>query len=300
MEDEPLNNEPQSEDDFETAFAQYAKGEKQEPETADPEVTEPDVEGEQPAEEGESADEEKPQDNDDVIERLKALEAENERLKHSEASQRGRLGAYQRQINALQSKLHADQNTSGNDAKSDDAKRQEAADAAGVKDWEALKEDFPEVAKALDARLESEKKQIEADRQRQAQLEQQIAELQSAVQPIQQQAQDQYLKTQVDALSARHPDWREVVSAPAFAEWLDQQPESLKRLAQSNDAAEAAALMDLYKSHNGTSGAADSNSADKRQERLASAQSVPRRGSTPKQGVPDEFEAAFAHYATKR
>ena len=292
MEDEPLTNEPQSDDnEFEAAFAEYAGDEPKTPEEPTAEAPEPEQD------EAEPEADEQPGDND-LAQRLAALEAENEKLKHSEASQRGRLGAYQRQINQLQSQLQQTQNTPGNDPKSDDQKRQEAADAAGVKDWEALKEDFPEVAKALDARLESEKRQIEQDRQRQAQLEQQIAELQSAVQPIQQQAQDQYLKTQVDALTARHPDWREVVSAPAFAEWLNQQPESLRRLTESNDAAEAAALMDLYKSQTGQ--AVESDSADKRQERLASAQSVPRRGSTPKQGVPDEFEAAFAHYATKR
>jgi hypothetical protein len=147
--------------------------------------------------------------------------------------------------------------------------------------------------------LESEKRQIEADRQRQAQLEQRIEELQSAVQPIQQQAQDNYLRTQVDALSARHPDWQEVVAAPAFAEWLNQQPESLRSLTESNDAAEAAALMDLYK---GQTGQLDSREGtpDKRQERLASAQTVSRRGTAQKGGVPEDFEAAFDHYASKR
>jgi len=281
MIDEPLNDEPQSEDDFETAFAEYASSE---PTEAPADLTEPE-EAEAPEPEPEQA---------DVSDRLAALEAENEKLKHSEASQRGRLGAYQRQINQLQSQLT--QNTPRKPVQGEDQQRQQAAEAAGVKDWEALKEDFPEVAKALDARLEVEGQRLEADRQRQAQLEQQIAQLQSAVQPIQQQAQDQYLSTQVDALSARHPDWREVVSAPAFAEWLNQQPDSLKRLTESNDAAEAAALMDLYKSQNAV---ADSN-LDKRQERLAAAQSVPRRGSAPKGGVPEDFEAAFQHYALKR
>lgn len=296
MEDEPLN-EPQS-DDFETAFAEYAGGETAEKPTDDPAPDEETAEQEESASQRDDHGKADSAGEDDISARLKALEAENQKLKHSEASQRGRLGAYQRQINQLQSQLQQTQNTSGSQPKSEDQQRQEAADAAGVKDWEALKADFPEVAKALDARLEADAKQREADRQRQAQLEQQIVQLQSAVQPIQQQAQDQYLQTQVDALSARHPDWREVVSAPAFAEWLDQQPESLRRLTNSNDAAEAAALMDLYKSQTGQG--ADSNSADKRQERLASAQTVSRRGAAPKGGVPDDFEAAFNHYATKR
>lgn len=291
MNDEPLNEPQSNEDDFETAFAEYANGET--PEVKNDEA--PTQEAEAPGEE--LASEERQTDN--VSERLKVLEAENEKLKHSEASQRGRLGAYQRQINQLQSQLQQVQNTPGTSEKDDQQARQDAADAAGVKDWEALKEDFPEVAKALDARLESEKFQIQEDRQKQAQLEQQLAELQSAVQPIQQQAQDQYLKSQVDALEARHPDWRELVSAPAFAEWLDQQPPSLQKLKESNDAAEAAALVDLYKGQTGQV-VAESNSADKRQERLASAQTVSRRGSAQKGGVPEDFEAAFNHYATKR
>jgi len=294
MEDEPLN-EPQS-DDFETAFAEYAGGEAAEAPADDPPTDEESPEPAETAPEGDDQNADGSTGEDDVSARLKALEAENQKLKHSEASQRGRLGAYQRQINQLHSQLQQVQSTAG-ESKSEDQKRQDAADAAGVKDWESLKEDFPEVANALDARLQAEAKQREADRQRQAQLEQQIEQLQSAVQPIQQQAQDQYLKSQVDALSARHPDWQEVVAAPAFAEWLDQQPESLRRLTESNDAAEAAALMDLYKSHAKGSGG---NSADKRQERLASAQTVSRRGTSPRGGAPDDFEAAFDHYAKKR
>jgi len=292
MIDEPLNEPQSDEDDFEAAFAEYAKGEESEnplaPQSDEPEADEADGEAPAPA----------PGD-EDLSAKLAALEAENQKLKHSEASQRGRLGAYQRQINELQSKLQPPQNTPGKPS-SEEQTRQDAADAAGVKDWEALKSDFPEVANALDARLESEKRQIEADRQRQAQLERRIEELSTAVQPIQQQAQENYLRTQVDALSARHPDWQEVVAAPAFAEWLNQQPESLRSLTESNDAAEAAALMDLYKSQTG--GALDSREGtpDKRQERLAAAQTVSRRGAAPKGGVPDEFEAAFDHYASKR
>jgi len=288
MIDEPLD-EPQSEDDdFETAFAEYATGAAPAENPLANENDEPEAEEEQTEQPG----------DEDLSAKLAALEAENQKLKHSEASQRGRLGAYQRQINQLQSKLEQPKNTSGKESAEDQA-RQDAAEAAGVKDWQALQEDFPEVAKALDARLESEKRQIEADRQRQAQLEQRIEELQSAVQPIQQQAQDNYLRTQVDALSARHPDWQEVVAAPAFAEWLNQQPESLRSLTESNDAAEAAALMDLYKSQTGQLDSRE-GTPDKRQERLASAQTVSRRGTAQKGGVPEDFEAAFDHYASKR
>jgi len=289
MTDEPLDNEPQSEDEYETAFAEYATGEvsNDAPEADDAAET-PEAEQEPAEQPGE----------EDLAKRLAAIEAENQKLKHSEASQRGRLGAYQRQINQLQAQLQQTQAPAGQSNVSDDQKRQEAAEAAGSEDWESLKQDFPEVAKALEARLSAEAQRLEADRQRQAQLEQRLEQLQTAVEPIQEQAQSQYLKTQVSALEARHPDWQEVVAAPAFTEWLNQQPESLRRLTESNDAAEAAALMDLYKSQAG--GEAAASNPDRRQERLASAQSVPRRGGAPKAGAPEDFEAAFNHYAKKR
>ena len=293
-----------STDGFEQAFDAYANGE--EPPAAK-EDTETSSEGETASNQSDVLEDEEAsaaQDEtdtpspEDLTERLKALEAENEKLRHAEASQRGRLGAYQRQINELQRKMQeAEKSASGSDD-SDAEKRQAAADAAGVEDWEALKSEFPEVAKALDARLRSEAQQREADRQRQAQLEQQIAELQSAVEPMQQQAEAQQLAREEEALTQRHPDWREVVATPEFAEWLERQPERLRVLVQSTDAAEAAALVDLYKSQLPPAQTQQERN-DKRQERLAAAQSIPRRGGVQKSGVPEDFEAAFDHYAER-
>lgn len=292
-----------STDDFEQAFDAYASGEQ-------PPEPEGDLAPEDESTSGQSdasdtdvpstpEDEDTPvSDSEDLTERLKALEAENEKLRHAEASQRGRLGAYQRQINELQRKMQETESRSSGRDDSDAEKRQAAADAAGVEDWEALQSEFPEVAKALDARLRSEAEQREADRQRQAQLEQRIAELQSAVEPIQQQAEAQQLKREEEALTERHPDWREVVAAPAFAEWLEHQPERLRSLVESTNAAEAAALVDLYKSQLPPEQNRDERT-DKRQERLAAAQSIPRRGGGQKSGVPEDFEAAFEHYAER-
>ncbi|TDX29104.1 hypothetical protein DFO67_108148 [Modicisalibacter xianhensis] len=321
-ENQPLDNQPQDDnDDFDSAFDEFAGGSGNDTRDTDRDFTGGDDDDSTPhqddagnGEDEEAGDEsgsgdESGQSNDDIAERLKALEAENQRLKHSEASQRGRLGAYQRQINELQRQSQQSQsgapttqqskNPDGQGAKSeDDQQKQDMAESMGLEDWESFKADFPDMARAFEARLN-------ADRQRYAQLEQRLAQYEPAMQSIQQQAQEQHLKIQEDALAARHPDWREVVAAPAFAEWLNQQPESLQRLTESDNAADAAALLDFYRATTGSAGPADSRAVthdtqDKRRERLAAAQSVGRRGA-PRQGaVDDDFDSAFDHYAAKK
>jgi len=293
--DQPLDDQPQD-DDFDNAFDDYAGGERDESRDTDR-----DFAGGEQDEANQDDDGQGDQTADDMTPRERELQSQLERIRHSEASQRGRLGAYQRQINELQRQVQTRQASQppqrdGQAAEGDDQQqRQEAAEAMGADDWETFKEDFPDMARAFEARLS-------ADRQKQAHLEQEVAELRSSVQPIQQQAQEQHLKDQEDALAARHPDWREVVAAPEFAEWLNQQPDSLQALTSSDDAAEAAALLDMYRAQHGSPEPAGSRTGtpDKRQQRLAAAQSVGRRGA-PRQGaVDDDFDAAFDHYAAKR
>jgi len=294
MTDQPLNK-PQDDDaiasddeqDFESAFEEYSKAST-------------------PADERDEYDRNAEPDDDageddqpgDLSEKLKTLETENERLRHSDASQRGRLGAYQRQINEHQRKAKelesAKPVTQEDKPQDDDQQRQGMADSAGVDDWTEFKEDFPDMARAFESRLK-------ADQAKQAQLQQEVAELRSTVQPMQEQAHQQQLQSEYVRLDGRHTDWREVVNAPEFDTWLKTQNPTIQALAGSESADDASALLDFYK---GTSGTGDENSRapkhDKRQSRLANAQTVSRRGAATRSGAPEEFDAAFEHYAAKK
>lgn len=297
-ENQPLDNEPQENDDaFGDAFDEYASGTND----RDSHDTPPD-EGREEVDRDDSrgGEGEEPQ----LTAREQEMQQQLQRLQHSDASQRGRLGAYQRQINELQRQLQERQQApqqqaqqrqnAGQGSSDDDQQRQDMAEQMGMDDWETFKEDFPDMARAFEARLQ-------ADRQEVAQLRNQLAQHEPALQSIQQQAQEKHLKAQEDALQARHSDWREVVAAPEFAEWLNQQPESMQRLKDSNDAAEAAALLSAYKGDTGYAGAGSrTGTPDKRQQRLASAQSVPRRGAPRHGQVDDDFGAAFDHYAANK
>lgn len=287
--DQPLTNQgPQDGDEFNSAFDEYAGGSGDDSQDTTGSLDEGQDNTAEPDDQG----------SDGVTERERELEAQLERLRHSEASQRGRLGAYQRQINDLQRQMQERQQAAQQQQQQpagggDDQQRQDMAEAMGSDDWQTFAEDFPDMARALEARLQS-------DRQERAQLEQRLASYEPALQSIQQQAQEQHLQVQEDALAARHPDWREVVAAPEFAEWLNQQPESLQRLTSSDDAAEAAALLDMYQAqHGGGSTGSRTGTPDRRQQRLAAAQSVGRRGAPRQSQVADDFDAAFDHYAAK-
>lgn len=293
--DEPQENEAITDDeqDFESAFAEYAEG-------ATPAEDRDEYDRDRdtpPADEGEAASESEGESPDDLSKRLKELEQENERLRHSDASQRGRLGAYQRQINELQRKqqeLESARPTSQTgEPQTDDQQRQDMAESMGMDDWDEFKEDFPDMARAFEARLK-------ADQQRQAQLEQQVAELRSAVQPMQQQAHEQQLQSEYARLSDRHSDWQEVVNAPEFTEWLQSQNPSIQQLAESDSADDASALLDFYKGSHGLGDDTSRATHDKRQSRLANAQTVSRRGAAQRSGAPDDFDAAFEHYAAKK
>lgn len=308
QENQPLDNQPQdTEDDFDSAFDEYAGGDGGEPRDTDNDFEGGEQDDDRARDDDQGGQDDSAPADEDMTPRERELQAQLERLRHSEASQRGRLGAYQRQINELQRRVQERQQAApqpqaaqrqapaGQDPENDDQQRQDMAEAMGSDDWETFKEDFPDMARALEARLET-------DRRERAQLEQRLAQYEPALQSMQQQAQEEHLKVQEDALAARHPDWREVVAAPEFAEWLNQQPESLQALTTSEDAAEAAALLDMYRAQAGGAAPAGSREGtpDKRQQRLAAAQSVGRRGAPRRGAVDDDFDAAFDHYAAKR
>ena len=295
-ENQPLDKEPQdTQDDFDSAFDEYA-GKTKAPDERDEyhRNQEPEQELDPEGEEEEAA-----QPEPDINERLSALEQENQKLKHSEASQRGRVGAYQRQISELQQQLQQrQQHTQHADGreKSDDERRDEVAQEMGSDDWKSFEEDFPDMARAIKGQFNT---LLAQERQEKARMMQEIAEMRSAVQPIQQQAHEQQLQSEYARLESRHSDWRDVVNAPEFQSWLQNQNPAIQQLAGSESADDASALLDFYKG-NMPGDNSRATQHDKRQSRLANAQTVSRRGAAQQRGTPDDFDAAFEHYAAKK
>ena len=232
-------------------------------------------------------------DGEDPQVELERLRQEAQSWQHRYQSDLGRQNALQRKIQQLEQENQQLQKKSRQPAAGEGS--EEAPEGSGMSDdeWKALKEDFPEIAKGVEQQMGAMQRQYE---ERIGQLEQQLS-------PIQAQAQEQALRAQEQALKAQHPDWRETINTPDFQAWLNAQPPKVQELTASDEAADAAFLLQSYKlSQGGGNAPSQGNSGlqKRRQRQLQSARTVPNRGGRQRSAIPDDDEdALFDYFASK-
>lgn len=273
-------------DEFEAAFQEaVSASESDANEVHDlPEETD---ESSQPAG-GEQQQTEQEQKAETVEERLERLERERADLEHKYTSNAGRIAAYQRQVAELQQQIQSvHQSASGRQEA-----REELAQEINDSSWDELQADFPEIARAIDARFQK----LDA-------IEQRLSGFEKKIQPIEQQALQARLAGEFAALEAAHPDYREVVQSPDFADWIETQPAPVKQLMHSDAASDAAYLLETFKAMTGriTEPRHGSNPLQAaRNQRLQNAISVPSRRAVRRELPEDDFEAAWAAATSKR
>jgi hypothetical protein len=216
-------------------------------------------------------------------------------LTHRANSDRNRVSALNRKVSELESKAPAAKaGAKGNDSM--------PADTAGLFDdpeFKAFKEEYPEVAAPLEKVIST--------------LQRQNQELQARLNPIDEDRQQAVFVRNEATLAGTHPDWQDVAGSQAFMAWVNDQPEDVQRLALKNadsiaDPASAAKLLTLFKAETGhqTRRPAPASQPTKpalpgkreRQLRDAAAPAASRAPSAGS-GPPDDFEAAFKHFAAR-
>ena len=132
---------------------------------------------------------------------------------------------------------------------------------------------------------------------------------------------EQVLTTQQTILASEHSDWEDVADDGRFLQWAGGQPAHIQNMFNRNaerivDGEETAHLMSLFKSSDmhappapspssesqaASSAAETAGAPSKRdretQRRLDGSISVPSSGPGAPSGPPDEFDAAFDHFA---
>lgn len=289
------NSEASAEQEFDQAFDEFADSSSSE--ESDSESGRPrdemgrftaadNSEGGEPAEEEPEelpeAAETKPQENIDWEHRFKS-EAGRQRALQQKVSER------EQTIAQLQQRLqHAQQPApAGNNP-----------EQSGMSDaeWGALKEQFPEIARGLEARLSGVSQQYESKFQQQQQT---ISELQQQMQPMQKQAHESYRSAQFQILEQQHPDYQDVAGSGDFQYWLNQQPGQIQQLMGSDNAADAAYLIGTYKQHKAATAPQTTELEQRRQRKLQSAQTVPARSGNKKPVAEDDLDAAFDYFADR-
>lgn len=213
-------------------------------------------------------------DGEEAAARAKKLDLDNRSLA-------GRMSAYQRRYEEAAGKRPAEV--------------QQQASAESEAEWTQFASDYPDVAKAIEKRLEAKLGSTPT-----------IAKL---VEYVETEQKDRFLTEAWDAVEAVHAGWRELGKTEEFQEWMKSSP-TYGRLASSDDVADAIALFDLWKgahpapSNPKTPTPAEADQAAKlsarRKEQADGASSPSDRGATPNTGVDlDDEDQLFAFHAAK-
>ena len=213
--------------------------------------------------------------------------AEAQQWQHRYNSDLGRQSALQRKIQEQQVEIARLQRSTQS------APQQPQANPNGMTDakWKEFKEDFPEIAEVM-----------EHQQQLQAQAHQrEIAQLREQLVPIQQQSHKQYINAQYQILDQQHPDWRDVAQSKEFRQWVSTQPAPVQQLVNSDEAADAAYLVQTYKTSVGSGPSSTDELKQRRERQLRQGQTLTNRGGRSRTNLPaeDDFEAAFDYFASK-
>ena len=156
--------------------------------------------------------------------------------------------------------------------------------------WASFNEEYPDIHDAIESRLEMERSQNQETMNR-------------ALQPLRAAEEERHVSNQYAALEAAHTDWKDVVNSESFVDWLQEQPNAIQELSNSNDAFEASKLLDYYKLSQPLEEIATTSTVTSIQQKRAKqledstgVKSKPGPGAT---GVipPDDFDAAFEMFA---
>lgn len=312
IDDQNLDDSAAGDDSFDTAFAEFAGEESADTSGASESLEDTDAAAQQLRDEqGRFASaEDDAGSTEDATGQPNAAPASidwdgnDNPWKHKYQSDLGRQNALQHQIAELKQQNQQLQGHQKNDPQQDTGENPQGSGMSDAQ-WDALKEEFPEIASAFESRMAAVEQNYQGQIQKQSQM---MEQLQNQFQPIQQQAVQQHKAAQVENLKTQHADFADYFVPPGvpldqlpekaqkFKSWLGQQPGNVQQMVHSNDAADAAWLLSSFKQ------AAQPDTSDlraKRKQQLQTAQTTPRRGAAAVQDSGD-FDALFNEFANKK
>ena len=206
------------------------------------------------------------------------------RLRHSEASQRGRVASLNRKWSEAQELL------------SQREQSQAAGEGTAATDDKLaqIKEDFPALAESLEALME----------QKDRQWEQKFNRYAEPLNAIEQQQKREAMYEQGALVAEKHPDWASVAGSDGFADWVSDSPHRTAMF-NSDDAASTIELLDLYKAQHGLFNQPQSNQQStalrqRRRSQLSDLASLPNGGSGRMPLVDESDEDAIFAAAAKQ
>lgn len=205
------------------------------------------------------------------------------RLRHAEASQRGRAASLNRKWSDAQELLKS----------RDNELAAGKSTAATDNSLSTLLEDFPQLAEGLDKAL----------KERDQQWEKKLSRYEEPLQAIEQQRHHEIVLEQGSLVAERHPDWMNIAGSDGFSDWVNESPHRVSMFG-SDDAASTIELLDLYKLQHGqfnqSQPQVQSQQRQRRRSQLSDLASLPSGGTSRlSAGVDDSDEDAIFAAAAK-
>lgn len=278
MADENVAAAPEAADEFEAAFGEFSDARDEGEEV----VAEEAPQAEEPAAEPEANAESPKQGEEPKAEAAPAGSTEQQKIdwEHRFKSEVGRQAAYQRQIAELKQQLET--------VKKQPSESKGSGKQAQTEHMKRLMEDFPEIAEAMQAEIESVVGELRG-------------ELKQSLAPVKEAEQQRYVQREEETVKGTYPNYTQLVNTTEFFDWYSRQPEAVQALARSDKAGDAIAMLDYYTGGKRTS--AESSPVqeirEKRQQALQRNVSVRSTAPAPLVDAPDDFESAFNHFSAK-
>lgn len=214
-----------------------------------------------------------------------------EKLQASERSNRGRVGALTKKLNATTSPTRAAAPADRGEEQPTERKPEESEAAALDERLKRAREEYGDVIGPVADVIDE--------------LRAEISTLKASATRHQVEEDAEAITAQLAELESKHKDYREYNGEnPDYVEWFSQQPANIQSLANSFDAREVSLALTLFKAERGissdagaepTKGEDDAGTAqgDKRRRQLEGSRQVSTRGVPAAGGVPNDFKSAF-------
>jgi len=154
-----------------------------------------------------------------------------------------RLKQTESRIGAMQNKLSAAEKAAQEKPPAPTKEEIEKA-AAENQSWEALKEEFPEWAEAIDDRFA--KTSTEFDKRQKALEESQLLSSQQFEKKVADLADTIAETKEKTVLSLKYPDWETTILTPEYTDWIKTQPEEVRQKTRSTLAKDAISVLDDF------------------------------------------------------
>ena len=217
--------------------------------------------------------------SEDQLARISALEKEKEKALMDQKAAAGRVSYMQKQMNSMSKAPSQTQPAQNTDEQPSNAQVQEAMQTP--EGWAAFKDEYPEIGDAIDHRLSGQQGEITKV------IEERLA-------PITSKIQSDAVSQAEAQLEALHPGYQDILAAPDFSKWLNEQPHPVQLLAESYDAFEASTLINFYKQTLPPTEQDDGNTAvknkikQKRSAQMSASKGIQTRSSASPKGQVDD------------